>query len=172
MGVYGIFLMSRTSTWFWQTLPLLYRLLFPWRVMTLVSVAIAVTCGCLLSWKDRRAMLALVVWAAANSCIVSILDAKRNARLVPFKEPHMAAEIASQHLAPDVQDERFPRRAKTDRNRLVERHVAMGPGSEVSEYTQQQGLLQCDLRTDRVSYVILPHFYYPVGLRASMANRL
>jgi hypothetical protein len=171
MAAYSLFLMSSASAWLWETLPLLYRLQFPWRLMSMTSVAVAILVGCLGPWTNRSMVSAVAAWGALSICVFSMMDEERDLRPIPFDEPPTAADIARRNFAPDIKDEWLPKGAKTERKRLVERRVTAGPGSGASGYHQRQGILECSVRTDQVSYVDLPHFYFPVGWRATLDGR-
>ena len=171
MCAYSVFLMSSSSAGLWENIPLLSRLQFPWRLMTLTTVGAAILAGCQGPFKRRSSGALVLVWAIANLWIGNLADDQRKLRKLPFDEPQSAAEIAMQHFAPDIADEWLPRLARIDRHAIVDRRVAGGPGCEASDYYQQQGVLRCRVRADADSYVDLPHIFFPVGWTADVDGK-
>ena len=163
----SLFLMSPQSAGFWRALPLLGRIQFPWRLLSLVSIAMAGLSGMSISSIGNRGLrgigLSLLCgWLLWPAMIQPRPRATRN------QEPRFASEIANQFFAPDLADEWLPRDAKSLRINLQQRRVIANPPAEISDYQLRQGVLECTLNTQQSSSLLLPHYYFPVGFSATL----
>lgn len=165
----SLFLMTRQSAWCWNHLPLLGRIQFPWRLLSLVSVSMAslsgVSVSSLPTSKFRPlaviALAGLLLWPATN---------RANPKPIRYQEPRSAGEIAEQFFAPDLADEWLPRDARSFQISPEQRQPITQPPAVASDYQCQQGVLSCQLRANQKSAVILPHYFFPVGFTATLAG--
>lgn len=163
----NLFLMTPQSAWIWKTLPLLPRIQFPWRLLSFVSLGMAGLAGMSLQGIKpvaRRGLgfsllAVLLVWPALT---------RTPPKVTRINEPRSAAEIADQFFAPDLADEWLPRDAKSLRINPQTRRVISNPPVEVSDYQIQQTGLECMLKAQEKSSIVLPHYYFPVGFSATL----
>lgn len=163
----NLFLMTPQSAWLWNTLPLLRRIQFPWRLLSFVSLAMAGLAGMSLQEINQRTwrgvsftlLACLLLWPALSHS---------PPKLTRNVEPRSASEIAEQFFAPDLADEWLPRDAKNLRINPRTRRVISSPSAEVRDFQIQQTGLECTLKTREKSSVVLPHYYFPVGFSASL----
>ncbi len=165
--VASLFLMSPQSVWFWDHLPLLERVQFPWRLLVFVSLAMAGLAGLSVPGCRGRGqhcvavccLCGLLVWPAATRP-----SPKRTAHV----EPRNASEIADQFFAPDLADEWLPRGAQSYQISPRQRQPVSNPPATISAYQIQQGLLSCELQTTGKSAIVLPHYFFPIGFSATL----
>lgn len=163
----SLFLMSPQSAWLWNALPLLRRIQFPWRLLSLASLAMAGLAGMALQGSGQRGwrylglglLCGLLVWPAWTHA---------RPKQTHNPEPRSASEIANQFFAPDLADEWLPRDAKSLRINPQTRRVIANPPAIIRDYQIQQGVLECSLKTQQPTSLLLPHYYFPVGFSATL----
>jgi hypothetical protein len=159
------FLMTPASAPIWEIARPLQRLQFPWRIFSIVSVLAGFAAGCQLIWFNRRvhallaAFIVLVLFALSFEYTTFRLDSR-------FSTPANAHELLNENFAPDLRNEWLPITANANVPMSLRSVPIQGPGVIVSGFKREQGLLTCQVRTDQSSFVILPHYYFPVGWSA------
>ena len=166
----SLFFMTPQSVWFWSHLPLLNRVQFPWRLLALVSLAMAGLAGVTVSgfrvhWQ-RRVVVAflcgLLAWPSAT---------RTSPKMTRHLEPRSASEIADHFFAPDLADEWLPRDARSYQISPSKRQPASNPQATINDYRIQQGVLTCELSTSEKSAIVLPHYFFPVGFTATINGK-
>jgi hypothetical protein len=164
LAIVCLFLMNSRSQWLWEHLPLLSRLQFPWRLFTLLTIALACLSSAVFLF-ERAATRRLLAGVFIPLLFLQMLF---NSQITaqPVNLPTTAAEIANVYVAPDIQNEWLPRGA-----------VDFGPGQwqpqasegvEVRAFQRRQGQLLCDFAARRAGRLILPHYYFPTGWHATL----
>lgn len=163
----SLYLMSSSSAWLWDSLPLLGRIQFPWRLMSLVSITMAGLAGLAMFAFEKRGQRACVLGLL---CVLLVWPAMTRARPqeTHFQEPRSAQELADQFFAPDFAGEWLPRGAKGLQIDPRTRQVLTNPPATVRDYQIRQGALECTLRTEQKTSVLLPHYDFPVGFSATL----
>jgi hypothetical protein len=165
-----VLLMSRASAPLWASIPILGRLQFPWRILTVVTVLAAAVCGSMAPWKAEtaRAMVVgsavLLMWGLSWRYTEYHIDPiARNFRSVE--------QLARTHFAPDLSDEWLPRGAEADIPEQDRLRPSVTGDCRVGQFERAQGRLRCHVRARGPSSVTLPHYYFPVGWKARLAGR-
>lgn len=166
----SLFLMSPQSVVIWEHLPLLSRIQFPWRLLTLVSVAMAGLVGVAVAgvsgrgwqWLSLLLLCGLLIWPERLRSRPSLLR---------YDEPRSAVELADQFVAPDLADEWLPRDAQRIQVSPKLRQPFATPPMSFGDYRLWCGGLECELKTSNRSTVVLPHYYFPVGFSATLAGQ-
>lgn len=165
-----LFLMHRTSAPIWDAVTLLQRVQFPWRLFSVLGIATAMAGGVLgglLPPRTRVLMVAVVSVIAPAQMVMNT-----GVEPVPAGVPQSASQIRDSYFAPDISDDEWlPRGATAGSIDPKRRQPAPGPDTTVTSYRMMQGTLVCEVRTESPSYVILPHYYFPVGWTATLADR-
>jgi len=165
-----VLLMSPGSALVWRYAPLLHRLQFPWRILSVLTVLTAALAGAVLPWRRAEyrtaAMAALVLAMFAFSWQYTAYRLDRTVRL-----PQDAAALQVGFFAPDLCHEWLPRGAQIDISMQDAASPVAGEGCEVRDFQRRQGRLSCRVRARADSFVILPHYYFPVGFRATLSGR-
>jgi len=186
-------LTTRLSKPVWHLLPLLHRMQFPWRALTVVAVLAAAACGSTLLWQRSRFRTAvagtvmMAMWLLSWQYTAHRLDDARAAQTT--------TELAAQYFAPDVCDEWMPRGATVDIPAELRHAPVAGPNCQVEQFVRSPGRLSCRVRTGkdtRVAFrsalvkkwglapsertttatsVVLPHYYFPQGWHATLDGR-
>lgn len=158
-----LFLMSSVSAPLWQRLPLLAKVQFPGRALAVLTPALAGAAGAVGGrrpyWRDALLVL-LAIGFLAQSVAVMVPRP-----LEPFPHVTRAADIVTAgYFAPDIADEWMPRGA----NRFF-RDIPAGPAvswgrCRVSGFGRAQGRLTMRVDENRDGcFVVMPHFFFPVG---------
>lgn len=163
----SLFLMTRQSVWLWDHLPLLGRIQFPWRLLSLVSVSMAGLAGVTVSAFPGAKIRPLVVLGLCGFLLWPAVY-RTNPKPTWYQEPRSANEIAEHFFAPDLADEWLPRDARSFQISSEQRQPKSHPPATISDYRSQQGALSCQLRTTMKSSVVLPHYFFPVGFTATL----
>ena len=162
-----VLLMTRASAPVWDWCPPLQRLQFPWRILSVVAVLVAAAAGAMLPWTTDRiggGRVALLVLALATlSWMYTAYQLDPDARV-----PEGTGPLAAQDFAPDLRDEWLPRGATRDIPLADRRGPTAGPGCRVEDFQRGQGRLSGHVRANRPSWIILPHYHFPVGWRAEL----
>lgn len=166
----GVFLMWSASAPVWSHAPLLYRLQFPWRILTVVTVVVAALGGAMLPWKNEelRTILVGTLVLTLCGCAWHYTRYSLDDSLHPVQT---VAQLRQRSFAPDLRDEWLPRGATTKIPLADAARPVAGPGCRVEDFARRQGRLACHVRTQRESFVVLPHYYFPVGFRATLSGR-
>ncbi|MCZ6602724.1 MAG: 6-pyruvoyl-tetrahydropterin synthase-related protein, partial [Planctomycetota bacterium] len=111
----GMFLMTRSSSFLWEKIPLLQYLQFPWRFLSLVTVCLAAIASFLPALDPRskpRAIGCGIVLAALIATQISHAGPKAYKPYIP--KEHTALAIASGHLGVTTRREYEPRTVLQD----------------------------------------------------------
>lgn len=161
------FLMTRGSAWIWGFLGPLQRIQFPWRMLAVVTPLAAVLAGTSLPWRSEGmraiATLLLILVMCGLSCSSAAHDADPQLRV-----PQTVDELVAIHFAPDLRGEWLPRGAQAEIPEVDRKVPQASPGCEVQGFQRTAGRLQCRVRTNGDSFVVLPHYYFPVGWAATL----
>lgn len=169
----GLFLMTPASLWLWDHLPLLNRIQFPWRILTLVSISLACLIGTAfghIGHATVRRLLCGVMLLVLSMPLLSLRAPER----FPDKYPQDAAEIAERFFAPDIANEWLPKGAKAFAAENVTRNpeVVEGAGDcTVSDFVLSQNALTYSISATAPSVVRLPHYAFPLGWKADVRTR-
>ncbi|HZM01131.1 MAG TPA: hypothetical protein VFD43_12860 [Planctomycetota bacterium] len=168
LALAAILLMLPVSQPLWDRAPLLPRLQFPWRLLSVTTVALAGLAGPLLWGLPGRirvpaavALLAAALW----------LSREYSATAAPLDYPEIrhAAEIADvAYFAPDLRAEWLPRGSREQLPGGVPRAPAATPGVEVGNFRRGVARLECELDTGNGGRLTLPHYHFPVGWMATL----
>lgn len=167
VGTASLFLISRQSAGLWDHLPLLGRIQFPWRLLSLVSVSMGGLAG-LATFARRVTKLRSLVTLVLCGILAWTAATRAHPKPIRYSEPRTARDIADHFFAPDLADEWLPRDAQSFQMSLEQRQPMMQPPAKVSDYRSEQGVLACQLQTTAKSSVVLPHYYFPVGFAATL----
>lgn len=163
-------LMTRESTFVWRLAPTLQRMQFPWRILTVVTVAMALLAGATLPWRSEKTraavtlLLVLAMWALSIDYTDCELD--REHRVLQTVD-----ELAETFFAPDLRNEWVPRGATIDIPEADRTMPVAGPGCRVSDYRRQARRLSCQVAADEATTLVLPHYFFPVGWQATLDGR-
>jgi hypothetical protein len=165
-----LFLMNRSSAPVWEAVTLLQRLQFPWRLFAVLGVAAAMAGGVVAGVLPSK--LKLLMAAAVTVTATTIMVANTRVTLVPARVPQTAAQIRDSYFAPDIANgEWLPKGAKAGDIDPSQRQPVAGPGVRVGEYRMAQGRLECAVSAEADSYVIVPHYFFPVGWTARVNDQ-
>ena len=164
------FLMTPASAAIWRWVRPLQRLQFPWRIQSVLTVLLAMAAGSMLPWRFEKLRTAVVVLVIAAMCGLSRwytayeLDEQ-------FTAPGNVEELAARDFRPDLCDEWLPRGAAKEIAADARAGPATGGDCRLEHFTRAQGRLSCLVQTAARSHVVLPHYWFPVGWRATLAGR-
>lgn len=164
----SLFLMTPQSFALWEYLPLLKRAQFPWRLLTLVSIALAGLCGLSVSLIRNRRGAAVISGACCLVLIWTMVLGRKTPEIIHVSVPTAANEIADRFFSPDIAGEWVPRGAQVlSVNSEARKPVSSRPVT-IRKYVMEQGQLLCELDSAEEAVLILPHYYYPRGFSASL----
>lgn len=166
----SLFLITPQSVWLWDHLPLLERLQFPWRLLSIATLTLAALAAAFLS-MFYQPLSRWAAWFVLSTILIFPIASRPHYPTVPSREFRTASAIADQFFAPDLADEWLPVSAKRIVANRSQLHPVPGSDVTVSNYQLAQGLLTCDVETTNDSAVLLPHYYFPVGWVASLNNK-
>jgi hypothetical protein len=171
------FLLLRISEPLWQLIPLLPKIQFPWRVLTLLTMglsglgAIWVLGAGRLRFIAVGLFLALLVWSYPNKSL----------KVESFPLPARPADLAEMNYAPDRENEWVPRGARTFPVLLPQvpayppdpyRDLATSATDcKADGFERSQSRLVVVIDAPPGCIVTLPHYYFPVGWTASLAGK-
>jgi hypothetical protein len=155
-----VFMIGPVSAQVWAVAPLLGRIQFPWRFMLVLTVATAALAGSMVAWQ--RTALVLGVAALVG------LTATQRPLIAPQPLPAAASDIAKGYFAPDAMDEWLPSGAKVLKGKDVPRGPQCTPWCNVESFDREPGHLRVQLATEGETRIILPHYFFPVGWRATL----
>jgi uncharacterized membrane protein len=163
-----LFLMTPASRIVWEHLAVLQKVQFPGRALAVLTPAMACVIGAIggtTRWDRRHAALglltlALAAWSLAHAPL------PRARRFVPVAS---AADIATGYFRPDLADEWLPRGATNVRRHLARQPSVWGSGCALADFRREQGLLAVRVQGGPTGCIVtMPHFFFPVGWRATL----
>ncbi len=165
-----LFLMNRSSAPVWETLTLLQRLQFPWRLFSVLGVATAIAGGLVAAALPSKLKFLMVTVVTVMA--TGLMVANTRVTLLPARVPQAAAQIRDSYFAPDISnDEWLPKGAKAGEVAPEQHQAVAGPNANVRNFRMSQGLLECQVRAEADSYVIVPHYFFPVGWSARVDDQ-
>jgi hypothetical protein len=165
-----IWLMSAGSASVWAFITSLQRLQFPWRILSVVTVLAAAASGSMLPWRREKLRAAFVV------AVVLVMWAfswkYTEYRIQPDVQIFTTVEeLVAVDFAPDLRNEWLPSTAQTDVPKPLRRAPQTGPGCRVANFIRSQGRLSCRVETKEESHILLPHYFFPIGWKATVDGR-
>jgi hypothetical protein len=165
-----VWLMSPASSAVWQRVGLLGRVQFPWRILSMVTILTAAMAGAMPRWKSERARAAVVVGAVVAMWVFSWQYTAY--RLDPsLRAIETVDDLVRADFAPDLCDEWLPRGASPDVPDALRTAPSSTAGCRVDRFRREQGRLSCRVRATEGATVTLPHYYFPVGWKATLDGR-
>jgi hypothetical protein len=154
----GVFFMHPVSQWVWDTLPLLYRVQFPWRFLLVLTVATAGLAGCICG-PTRT-------WAAVGilALLVHVAEWRPIRVFRPYPYPDKASDMVRMNVAPDVLGEWMPRGARQLSGGVK---ATCSKPCVVTVTGRGAGRLSVLVFASEATLVTLPHYYFPVGWTAT-----
>ncbi len=165
-----VFLMSEASGFVWAHVAPLQRIQFPWRLLALVTVFAACLAGAMLPWPSERLRAAAVGIAVAFALLESQSYSAHTQNLRAKNLPDVAA-VAAIEFAPDVANEWMPRGAALRALRGFRSLPSAAPGGRVDDFVRDQGTLRARVHALSSSFVVFPHFAFPVGWSATLEGK-
>lgn len=156
------YLLTAGSRWVWELLPILQRIQFPWRFMLVLTVMTSVLAGSWVAWPWVPLIVAVV--AFARIVIPTHI-------IWTHPVPRSAGEIARSYYAPDAADEWLPRGAVRIEAAKAPRWPRCEPPCVVDRFERAPGWLSLQVQSTTASRLLLPHYYFPVGWRATLNGR-
>jgi hypothetical protein len=163
-------LMTSSSAWVWQCVSPLRQVQFPWRILTVITVLASVAAGSMLPWKAERlraavvGLMILLMWAFSWQYTAYRIDPD-------VRSIGSVDRLLEINFTPDLRHEWVPRGAEVDIPRDQRIGPAAGPGCRVGQFSRRQGRLSCRVRTEAESFVIMPHYFLPVGWKATLEGQ-
>jgi len=161
--------MTPASRPVWDHVAMLQKLQFPGRALAVLTPAMALAIGAVggdprPSWRyvaPAALTLALVVWSFAQA---------RLPAAVRFTAVGGAADIATvEYFRPDLADEWLPRGATDVRRHLPRKPSVWGKGCALGDFHPGQGRLAVPVQPGPEGCIVtMPHFFFPVGWRATL----
>jgi hypothetical protein len=163
-------LMTSSSAFVWQCVSPLRQIQFPWRIFTVITVLAAVAAGSMLPWKAER------IRALAVGLMILSMGGLSGQYTAYRIDPHVGSigsvnRLLEINFTPDLCHEWVPRGAEVDIPRDQRIEPAPGPGCRVDQFARRQGRLSCRVQTVAQSFVIMPHYFLPVGWEATLDGR-
>ena len=167
----SLFLITPQSSAIWDYLPLLERIQFPWRLLTLVSIGMAgMACLSVAGIRSTHVQAGLTLGLIA--VITGLAVNRSNLRHESVPDIPIAASIADLFFAPDLANEWLPRGAKILRTPKTHRKpYSQESSAEIESYRILTGAITCHVKTDSAAMVVLPHYYFPLGWSAHFNGR-
>ena len=163
-------LMTSSSTIVWQCVSPLRQIQFPWRIFTVITVLSAVAAGSMLPWKAERlrtaavGMMILLMWGLSWQYTAYRIDPD-------VRSIGSVDRLLEINFTPDLCHEWVPRGAGVDVPRDQRIEPTPGPGCRVGQFARRQGRLSCRVQTVADSFVVMPHYFLPVGWEATLDGR-
>jgi hypothetical protein len=176
--IMAFFLINPWSEFLWQHVPLLKLQQFPWRFLVFVTIGASIVVGVLGSQtidEKWRFIGALLLFLAVVSRVLSVKPEP-----TPFSHPKSARDIASNYFAPDVGNEWLPKNAAEfavgeplQKTYTGPAELAFSEGSAINihEARLTTGRIDCELSSSNASSLLLRHYFYPVGWRATLDDK-
>jgi 6-pyruvoyl-tetrahydropterin synthase-like protein len=164
-------LMTSSSAFVWQCVSPLRQMQFPWRIFTVITVLAAVAVGSMLPWKAERlrtaavGIIVLLMWGLSGQYSAYRIDPE-------IRSIGSVDQLLEINFTPDLCHEWAPRGAEMDIARDQRIEPAPGPGCRVDQFARRQGRLSCRVQTGAESFVIMPHYFLPVGWEATLDGRI
>jgi hypothetical protein len=169
LALVSVFLMTPYSRFLWDQIGLLQRLQFPWRLLAIVTVALAGVSGPALFFTPRRFRVFSAVVIISATWVPSLQYTARRPSM-QFEVPKTAADIAQGFVAPDLRGEWLPRGASTIFDQGVPTQASWHEGVAAGDCRREYARFSCDVETTAGGSITLPHYYFPVGWSASLAG--
>lgn len=168
--IVGVFMITPFSASLWSIATPLQKLQFPWRLLTLITVALAGLCGPVAlmlqprsRWLLVAGLIALAWWRA--------IPYSQTSPAMKFRPVATAGEIAQDWFAPDLTDEWLPRGAQPIKPTVMPVQPTATAGVEVSDYRLSPGKLSCQVSAPAAGGVVtLPHYLF-AGWHATLAGK-
>ncbi len=167
----AMFLMLRWSAPVWETLPFLRLLLFPCRLLTLLSLFAAVAAGLVVAWTPRR----LAPYAMFALLAASGFASMKYRALPKYHDSGLHGDVrslATIEYFPDYYDEWVPRGAIVTTAKTPARQPWSSGGCRVTGISREIGALAVTLEGDGPCRVVLPQYHYPVGWSARLGGTI
>ena len=163
-------LMTSSSALVWQSVSPLRQIQFPWRILTVITVLAAVAVGSMIPWQAER------VRAAAVGLLIAVMWGLSWQYTAYRIDPEVGAigsvdQLLGVNFTPDLCHEWLPRGAEVDIPRQQRAAPTPGPGCRVDRFARRQGRLSCYVQTAAESFVVMPHYFLPVGWKATVDGR-
>jgi len=171
------FLLTRPSEIVWQVLPALQRIQFPWRLATVITIALAALAAHAAAPIQRGMTLSRRALVLASSCIVSLwltltaLNGLEILHQTPKPELNRLAQDAWEYKPRWVQAEDFQRavrNAKAEDGRIPKATLGAGGQVSVAHWRPRDIRLLVDAQSD--SLLTVYQFYFP-GWQALVDGR-
>jgi hypothetical protein len=159
----SVFMIGPASDWVWATLPLVGRIQFPWRFLLVLTVATSALAGSMVAWQ-RVAMVAGIA-ALVGTTTTDITNVRAQ------QLPATTRDIASVYFIPDVMDEWLPTGAVHLDKNAVPREPRCEPSCTVEGFARDPGRLRVRVVAEGEARLVLPHYFFPVGWRATLDGR-
>ena len=154
------FMMGPASRPVWEALPLLQRIQFPWRVMLVITVALATLSACTPAYARTLALAGIAVasWTPLTKMPMRLQYAVVETR----------ADLLRIFVRPDAADEWLPWGARPYRADDVPREARCDvPECRAEKIEREPGHLRTRVTTPRPASVVLPHYFFPIGWKAT-----
>jgi len=168
---FGLLVMSSVSTPLWDHVSLLQRLQFPWRLFSLLTVAAAIGCGAVVAQRPSRPAIGIAVALLGLMLFLSGDYTQPNASRSYAKFDHAAQMADATYFAPDLADEWVPRGAAARWKSAPPSRPIMTVGMRAKGYHRDHDRLTCEVTATEAASLLLPHYYFPVGWTARLADR-
>lgn len=163
-------LMTSSAAFVWQCASPLRQIQFPWRVLTVITVLASVAVGSMLPWKAERiralavGLMILLMWALSWQYTAYRIDPD-------VRSIGSVDRLLEINFTPDLCHEWVPRGAEVNIPPDQRIEPAPGPGCRVDQFARRQGRLSCRVQTEAQSFVVMPHYFLPVGWAATLDGR-
>jgi hypothetical protein len=159
-AILAAFMMGPASHPVWEALPFFHRVQFPWRLAVVVTVAVSALAGCTPAYARRLGDMAMAatVWTS-----LSVIPYGRQYPIVDTP-----AAIRATFVRSDAADEWLPRGARPFKADKVPREARCDPPDcRVERFEREPGRLRAEVTTVGPASLVLPHYWFPVGWRAT-----
>jgi hypothetical protein len=156
----------RESSVLWRIATPLQKTQYPWRMLTVVTVLVCAAAGAMPYWRRGR----LRKWTAGAVVLILLALSARytSHRLSESRAPQTPAALAAIDFRPDTADEWLPVGASADVPPQQRSAPRPGSGCRVMEFSKTQGHVRCHVLATNDTHLVLPHYAFPVGWRATL----
>jgi hypothetical protein len=162
MFLFYSLLMTQISQPIWEAIPLLGRTQFPWRILSVASLLLALLAGAWPAWRWPRVRIAIGAIAVIAMCLAAIPSTSH--KMVLANIPETVETLMAVNFTPDQAAEWVPHGAKPailpqeSRDRVV---TLSGSPIRVIQFERGQGRIACRLQSPRPESLVLPHYFFP-----------
>ena len=166
LGLVTTCLMTSSSQFVWQGSEMLGRLQFPWRLFSITTTALVCVGAAWPAWPWPQVRVG-AAFVMALALVVAGFGYLRVPPGVTVWQPKKPTDLETVYYAPDAANEWVPSGAAVILATGREQPNKVGQG-DITNFRRDQCYLTAEVNAPGPMGILLPHYYFPVGWRATL----